>query len=185
MAEVIELKVKKSIANAAVLSTEVNCAGQINSSGEGQMHEDRMSRQYSMQIAQVENLGQILNGLVSAISDAKDNFYNEYKKSIAELAVGISDRILGKRIEVGDYDITEIAAEAIGSVSGKENLTVHVNPEDLAILQSCECEAFKGIEFVADAHVGKAECSVKTNRGTIERHVEESLIRIAKGLEEL
>jgi len=140
--------------------------------------------------AQKESLSQVCQALqdaVEKINDFQKNIFEKNTEQIAKLSAEIARKILMQKIQEGDYEIESIVKEALKNAPTREDVVVHLNPDDLVQFekarQSNASGTFAGIKFVADQNIGQAECLVETPKGVIESLIETHLERIGKALE--
>ena len=134
-----------------------------------------------------------LSQAYQAISDAAaklNHFYEtifaEQKEEIAKLSMEIARKVLMQKIEDGDYKIESIIKEALNNAPTRQDIVVHLNPEDLAECQKALEEKPDGdladVKFVSDAKIGRAECLLESPKGIVESLINEHLDRISKAL---
>ena len=129
---------------------------------------------------------QTLDGLITKVSQFYDEIFAGQKEDIAKLSVEIARRVLMQKVKDGDYEIESIIKEAIKNAPTKQDLVVHLNPDDLLSYQKTQrdsgVEESAGIELVGDANIGRAECVLESPRGIIKSMIEEHLSQIEKAL---
>jgi len=139
---------------------------------------------------QKENLSQVYQALQNAvdrINEFQKNMFEKSKEQIAKLSVEIARKILMQKVQQGDYEIEGIVKEALKNMPTHQDVTVRLNPEDFAQYQKSikddTAGTLTGINFVADASIGRAECLLESPKGKIESLIDEHLERIGKALE--
>lgn len=139
---------------------------------------------------QREGLSQLvatINALAARLNDLHQQTVAHHRSDIAKLAVEIARKILTQRIDRGEYDIQAIVEEALKRAPARQNLVVHLHPEDLAACQQFQREdpdsQFAEVDLVADWSVARADCLVETPKGIVKSFVEEHLARIGEALE--
>lgn len=147
-------------------------------------HESSALKQQREELAQ---LCQTVSSLAARLNDLYQQTVAHHRGDIAKLAVEIARKILMRRIEDGAYDIRTIVEEALKRAPARQNLVVHLNPEDLAACQQFQQEnpetQFAELELVSDWSVDRANCLIETPKGIVKSFVEEHLARIAEALE--
>jgi flagellar biosynthesis/type III secretory pathway protein FliH len=127
-----------------------------------------------------------LNIAASKLSEFCEKVVSEQKEEIARLSVEISRKVLMQKVRDGDYEIESIVKEALNSAPTRQDVIVHLNPEDLAdCRKSLEQEPdgnLKGVQLVSDSKIGRAECQVESPKGIVESLIDEHLERISKAL---
>jgi flagellar biosynthesis/type III secretory pathway protein FliH len=136
--------------------------------------------------AAIEQSCEALNAAAAKLNQMYESTVVRYKEDIARLSVEIARRILAQKIQNGDYKIEEIVKEAIQSTPANQALEIHLNPADLeqckdTIKERLNCTT-KGMEFVSDPNVGRAECVIKTPKGTTESLIDIHLEKISEAL---
>ena len=92
-----------------------------------------------------------------------------------------------QKVQEGDYEIESIVKESLNNAPTRQDVVVHLNPEDLPRIQQLQADgadtALTGLKFVADANIGRAECTLETSKGIIESLIDAHLEQIAKALQ--
>lgn len=129
---------------------------------------------------------QAINGVVTKLNQFYDKVFVEHKEEIAKLSVEIARKILMQKVEDGDYEIQSIVKEALNSAPTRQDIVVHLNPEDLAECQKALKNEPDGtltdVKFVSDSNIGRAECLLESPKGVVESLINEHLDRISKAL---
>lgn len=127
-----------------------------------------------------------LNGVVQNLNEFCDKMFSRHKEEIAHLAVEIARKILVRKVDNGDYEIESIVKKALENAPGREDLVVHLHPDDVAQFEAAQ-EAEPngepaGIKFVSDSNIGRAECLLEGSKGIVKSLISENLERIARAL---
>jgi len=176
MAETIAIQFEKPI-------TSVGFAGDY-----GQKTSDeqvRTSGQLQGQKAELSRLCQTVRNAADKLNQFYDSIFAGHKEEIARLSVEIARKILLQKIQDGDYQIEAIIQEALKSAPTRQDMSVHLNPDDFARCQKIQQDEpgiFTGIKFACDPNIGRAECVIETPKGIVESMINEHLERIAKAL---
>ncbi len=129
---------------------------------------------------------QAVNDVVTKLNQFYDKVFVEHKEEIARLSVEIARKILMQKVEDGDYEIQSIVKEALNNAPTRQNIVVHLNPEDLAECQKALRNepdgTLKDVKFVSDSNIGRAECLLESPKGIVESLINEHLDRISKAL---
>jgi len=127
-----------------------------------------------------------LQGLVAKLNQIYDEIFTGHKEEIAKLSVEIARKILMQKIQDGDYEIESIVKETLKNAPTRQDLVVHLNPEDLADCQKAQQDdnggTLAGVKLVADANIGRAECVLQSPKGIIRSLIDEHLEQIGKAL---
>lgn len=128
----------------------------------------------------------VLNCVTAKINQFCEQLFCKQKEEIARLSVEIARKILVKKIENRDYEIESIVQEALNNAPSRQDVIVHLNPEDLAYCQKAQQDEpggiFSGIKFTPDPKIGRAECLLESPNGIIESLINEQLNKISKAL---
>jgi flagellar biosynthesis/type III secretory pathway protein FliH len=129
---------------------------------------------------------QTLNGVTAKLNQFYDGVFVEHREEITRLSVEIARKILMQKIDNGDYEIESIVKEALKNALSRQDVVVHLNPDDLEQCQKAQQDepngTFVGIKFVSDANIGRAECLLESPKGIIESLIDQHLERIGKAL---
>jgi flagellar biosynthesis/type III secretory pathway protein FliH len=129
---------------------------------------------------------QTLKGLIDKLNEFYDKLFAEHKEEIARLSVEIARKILAQQVQNGDYEIESIVKEALTNAPTRQEVVVHLNPEDLILCQKAQQDepndALAGIKLISDPNIGRAECLLETPKGIVESLIDEHLERIGKAL---
>ncbi|NIP28578.1 MAG: hypothetical protein GWN67_27975 [Phycisphaerae bacterium] len=127
-----------------------------------------------------------LKALTDKLNQFYDTLFTGHKEEIARLSVEIARKILAQKVQNGDYEIESIIKEALANAPTRQDVVVHLNPEDLILCQKAQQDeqndALAGIKLVPDPNIGRAECLIETPKGMVESLIDEHLERIGKAL---
>ena len=129
---------------------------------------------------------QTLNAVVTKLNQFYDKVFAEQREEITRLSVEIARKVLMQKVEKGDYEIESVVKEALKNAPSRQDVVVHLNPEDLAQCQKAKQDEpsgnFVGIKFVSDPNIGRAECRLESPKGIIESLIDQHLERIGQAL---
>jgi flagellar biosynthesis/type III secretory pathway protein FliH len=137
---------------------------------------------------QTENLAQAaaaVSAVAAKLNAFLENEIRQHNQQIAKLAVEIARKVLVQEVSQGHYKIETIIQEALRNAPSRQNISVHLNPEDAASYQALEqngTRLFDGIKIETDPNVKPADCVVITPRGLVESFMETHLLHIAEAL---
>lgn len=127
-----------------------------------------------------------LKALTDKLNQFYDKLFAEHKEEIARLSVEIARKILAQQVQNGDYEIESIVKEALTNAPTRQEVVVHLNPEDLILCQKAQQDepngALADIKLISDPNIGRAECLLETPKGIVESLIDEHLERIGKAL---
>ena len=132
---------------------------------------------------------QTLKSVVAKLNQFYDKVFAETRSEIAKLSVEIARKILMQKVQNKDYEIESIVKEALENAPTRQDIVVHLNPEDLVQYRELQQDdvtgALAGIKLVPDPNIGRAECLLETPKGIIESSIEKHLERIGKALKKV
>ena len=190
MAQTLTIQLEKPITSAKFLDDSA-CADGMKSSeftqDVRQEDTERILNQNSeAQKNEVSQAFQAVNSVVTKLNQFYEKIFSEQKEEIAKLSVEIARKVLMQKVEDGDYKIESIIKETLNNAPTKQDIIVHLNPEDLAQCQKALQEepdsVLKDVKFVSDSNIGRAECQLESPKGIVESLISENLDRISKAL---
>jgi len=191
MSATLTINLDKSIKSATVSASD-NLSSQSPSgtaSGGNGLDSESHGEESEAQKASLLQISRALQDAVEKLNKFCDDAFVEHKEQIARLAVEIARKILVKKVEEGDYEIESIVKEAIKNAPARQDVVVHLNPEDLSQyrrLQEAEAnEAPAGVKFAPDINVGRAECVVETPKGIVESLIDRHLEQVGNALKKV
>ncbi len=191
MTQTLTVRLEKPITSAKFLDESAVGIGVGQVPGLGQANSAANAVQIPAQVSEAQKntfsqTCQAINGVVIKLNQFYEKVFAEQKEEIAKLSVEIARKILMQKVEDGDYEIQSIIKEALNIAPKKQDIVVHLNPEDLAecqkALQNEPDGTLKYVKFVSDSNIGRAECLLESPKGTVESLINEHLDRISKAL---
>ncbi len=145
--------------------------------------------------AQLEAQREELKAAVAAVRAAaakfeelQDEMVTRMESHLVDLAIEIARKVLMQEIRAERYEIDPIVREALGQLPPRQEVAVHLNPEDL---KQCRLAAQDdgpsrpgSLRFLADPSVHRAECVLDTSEGVVESAVDLHLADIAETLKQ-
>lgn len=120
------------------------------------------------------------------LKEFHQNEFAQHNQQIAKLAVEIARKVLVQEVNDGHYKIEAILQEALRNAPSRDDVIVHLNPNDAAFCRQMQeengSEMFGPIKIIADSNVKQAECIVETSQGIVESFMETHLRHIAEAL---
>lgn len=182
MSQTLTIHLEKPIASAEIMDDSAGPGG-VDSAANA---ERILIQDSEAQKAAFSQACQALNAVVARLNECYDKVFVEHKEEIAKLSVEIARKILMQKAEDGDYEIESIVKEALKNSPTRQDIVVHLNPEDFAQCRKAQQDeadgALAGIKFVSDPKIGRAECLLESPKGIIESLINEHLERIGKAL---
>jgi flagellar biosynthesis/type III secretory pathway protein FliH len=179
MSSVVTIQLEKPICSAGLLGDAV----EQSKAAAGAASRAAAPEQQKKNLATV---CQALQEAVNKLDEQYENTFKEHREQISKLSVEIARKIVGQKVQEGDYAIETIVQESLKNVPKRGDVVVHLNPEDLSEYQKVQEGAGEGslacIKLVADASVGRAECLLETPKGVIESFINDQIERIGEAL---
>jgi flagellar biosynthesis/type III secretory pathway protein FliH len=191
MSASLTIRIEKPVVSAEVLDGYVDGAGSELSdrgpSDSGEKTRHLATPGSDSQKTAFSQACQVLNQVAARLQESCADVFAGHREEIARLSVEIARKILMQKVENGDYQIESIIKEALLHVPSRQDLVVHLNPEDLAQCLKAQQQdeqggAFVGIKFVPDPNMGRAECLLESPKGIIKSLIDENLERVGKAL---
>lgn len=147
---------------------------------------ERLEMESSRRAEELQRLCTTVRTISDKLNKVCEETISRNQKDIARLAVEIARKVLAWKTAAGDYDIQTVIEEALKRAPTRQQVVVHMNPEDLRTCQQLQQEAtdgpLGGIELVVDASIAPGDCLVETPKGIVKSFVEEHLERIGEAL---
>ncbi|MFB0524971.1 MAG: FliH/SctL family protein [Phycisphaerae bacterium] len=182
MADPLTINLTKPVKSAKIIDDYNDARCQILDTRQ----ESRIENQESKNKAEIAQLCQTLNGLVGELNRFYEQVLAKHKEEIAKLSVEIAKKVLIQKVQKSDYQIESIVKEALKNAPARQQVLVHLNPQDLSACQKLQQDdpdsAFAEIKFIADPSIGRAECLLETPKGIIKSFIEQHLERISEAL---
>lgn len=182
MTQTLTVHLKKPIASARIMDDSAG-RGRVDSAANA---ERILTQDSEAQKTAFSQAYQALNAVAAKLNECYDKVFVEHKEEIAKLSVEIARKILMQKVEDGDYEIESIVKEALKNSPTRQDIVVHLNPEDLVQCQKAQQDETDGaladIKFVSDPNIGRAECLLESPKGIIESLINEHLERVSKAL---
>lgn len=189
MTRTLTVNLGKPIASAKFLAGSAEAIGNKldgNAQNNSQERTGQVLMQESGTINGFSHAFQAINGVVTKLNQFYNKVFTEQKEDIARLSVEIARKVLMQKVEDGDYKIESIIKEALNNAPTRQDIVVHLNPEDLKECQNALKKnpdiVLADVKFVSDTNIGRAECLLESPKGIVESLINEHLERIGKAL---
>lgn len=124
---------------------------------------------------------QALEALLTRLDAAAERAQAELSQTTVELAVEITQLLVGMRVGAGEYDLESIVRGALAdSGVGRGACVVHLNPEDHERLS--EVLFRSGTTLEADPNLPRGDVHLSTPRGLLVREMSATLTSIREQL---
>ncbi len=188
MAGTLTVNLSKPIKSAGILEDH-NQSLSREVSADGAAAEKTPTQALEMQKTAFLQACQTLNGVAAKLNQFCDKIFAEHREEIARLSVEIARKILVQKVENRDYEIESIVKEALKNTPTRQDVVVHLNPEDLVQCQKAQQDEpagiLAGIKLVSDPNIERAECLVESPKGIIKSLINEHLEQISKALKKV
>jgi flagellar assembly protein FliH len=120
-----------------------------------------------------------LESAAAAVMDLETQIVAGIEAQLVELALGIAQKVIMQEIEDGRYRVEPIVRDALRHLPTQRDVTVHLNPQDLAQWQKAGSEAADAppgnLKVAADPTIRRGECRVETAQGVVSATIAERL----------
>ena len=190
MTQTLTVNLAKPVASAKFLDDSVDSIGSKLPDCAGDYSQEKteqiLTQDSGAQKNEFSQACQTINGVVTKLNQFYEKVFAEQKEEIARLSVEIARKVLMQKVEDGDYKIASIIKEALNKAPTRQDIVVHLNPEDLTECQKALKEepddTLTDVKFVSDSNIGRAECLLESPKGIVESLINEHLDRISKAL---
>lgn len=130
---------------------------------------------------------QELNQALIDARERRDTALKDIEQDVLRLAVKLAEKIIGREIERNDETLADIVATAIRHARQQEMLVVHVNPNDLAVIQNYRdrlstATRARFLDIVADPRIARGGCIVESESGAVDAQLETQLRVLERAL---
>ena len=184
MSQTLTVHLEKPIVSAGISETFGSDPSSAVTDGNG----DRQALTEDSQVrnAALSQACRTLNSLIDKLNQFCDTIFAEHGEEIAKLSVEIARKIIMQKVQDGDYEIESIIKEALKNAPTRQDVLVHINPEDYVLCQKVQQDQpngdLTGIKFISDSNIGRAECLLETPKGIIKSLMNEHLEQIGNAL---
>jgi len=146
--------------------------------------EKALSEQLIQQRGEMLELQQ---GVLNSLHNAVPQLVRESEQALIDLALEVAQKIVAG-IPISQELIEGAIHEAVAQIEQNTEITIQLNPEDLALLKKHESPIFKGLpnadtlRFNASADVTRGGCIVHTRFGLIDARRETKVAQLRKSL---
>jgi len=135
------------------------------------------------ELAALRQARQAVETAAAECQDLSRRLRAEAEAQLMELSVEIARKVLMQEIRAQRYEIEPIVQEALRRLPACQQVTVHLNAQDLARCPAAsEGKAGGNVRFLADPAVQPGECLVETPDGSVESSLEGHLQEIGRAL---
>jgi len=138
-------------------------------------------------LQQRNEMAQLQNGIVNSIKQMFPQMAREMESALIELALESAKRVVAG-VKIDSKAVEAVVREALSQVQDTAEVSVQVNPADLALLQKSKSpllEELPGtgrLRFVPLAEVTRGGCIVQTRFGVVDAQRETKLEQLQKAV---
>ncbi|MBO8141915.1 MAG: hypothetical protein H0Z37_07045 [Firmicutes bacterium] len=147
-------------------------------------------REEGIRQAQLEAEG-ALETLRSVLAEAgrlRDEAAERHEAEVVELALAVSRQLVRRLDEVTPETVRQILEEWLPKAAGAREVTVRLNPADLAALErilpdlTARVDGGARVRWEADEGLSCGGCVIETDRGLVDARMETRLARLAEAV---
>ncbi|MBF0292760.1 MAG: hypothetical protein HQK86_11460 [Nitrospinae bacterium] len=163
-------------------------AGAIREKARQQGHKEGHAAGYAEGLKKAAPVMDSFAALVRELTGAREKFYSNTENEMVELVINVAEMALGDQIEKNPGLIRHVIKSAVRKLQAREEMTIRVNPMDLAEAEKVRAEIIKEVEdiekvsFKGDPLVSRGGCMLDTNMGSIDARVETQLEAMRESL---
>lgn len=135
---------------------------------------------------QTARFEQATQALIEQFRRDADVALEDLSAQVAELAAGITAKIIHRHIAADDRIVLDVVSEALGRLSDINRLRVAINPADKPMLTEHQQEllaqvsGLDGLEIVTDADIERGGCLLDSDQGEVDARLSSQLELIWK-----
>lgn len=187
MSQTLTVQIEKPITSAEIVSGLLEGPGHGVAGEQIEIKSPIQAHDTTFQQGAFTQVFEALGTVVAKLDEFYQKLFVGHKEEIAKLSVEIARKVLMQKVENGDYEIESIVKEALSNAPTREDIVVHLNPDDHAQFQKAQDngpdDVLAGIKFVSDSNIGRAECLLESPKGVIESLINQHLERVGRALQ--
>lgn len=124
---------------------------------------------------------QALAGICQAVDRERESLLRQHQNELIKIAFLIAAKVVHKTVELQPEVVTEVVAEAMRKVAKNQDVTIHVAPPDLKLIEALLKDgkvpflASDHIRMAADDAIGRGGCRLSTDTGEIDATIDGQL----------
>ncbi|MFP4356328.1 MAG: FliH/SctL family protein [Phycisphaerae bacterium] len=147
---------------------------------------DQLRSQAQAQQAECRSAIQALAEATARVESVRQEIIDHAEGQLLELALQIARKVVMQEIQDGRVRIEPIVREAMLRVPTRQEVTVHLNPDDHDQCQIAQQADQSGgsqkMRFVCDPAVARGECVVETREGHVESRIDDHFRTIGEAM---
>lgn len=134
--------------------------------------------------------GRALNECITLIQENSARWLGNLEANVAALAVTVARHVVQRQIEADETLVSDLTLRAMEQYPADEEITVRMNPEDLAVcrpvldemIRSGELGATRSLRWMADASIARGGCLTEGRERIVDGRVDIALERAYRAL---
>ena len=138
-------------------------------------------------MAQRAELLELHQGVVESLRQAVPKVIQETERALMDLAIETASRLVAG-LPIGAETVEAAVREAIGQLQHGAEVTLFLNPDDLALLRKHQSPILQGlpesgsVKFIASPDVSRGGCLAQTRFGTLDTRRETKLQQLREAV---
>lgn len=133
-----------------------------------------------IEIQKNENLkpAQSLVQLIRELSEAKKKIIESAEEQIIQLSLAVAEKVIHSEVTTNREVVLSVLKEAIRSIVDRENMKIHIHPEDLRYITEIKpdfiksFDGAKNVAFEEDRSVGQGGALIETLFGEVDARID-------------
>lgn len=132
----------------------------------------------------VAPLIETVKNILTEVSGLKENIYKTIEAEMLELIFAISEKVIHREIATDKEVVLNTIRAAVAGITGKEEISIKVNPEDLEAARKIKADiigsinGLRNVTIDGDPSIDRGGCTVETNFGSIDARIEQQIEEI-------
>ena len=128
-------------------------------------------------VAKIEEMSRHYGDSLAEIAVLKDALRAQVEEEVVRLAIAVARKVVHREINIDQTVIHALVRVALGRVSGKSAVVVHLNPTDREYMMRAHEELMREegreITFESNSTIGRGGCVIQSETGDIDARIEE------------
>jgi len=127
---------------------------------------------------------------VQALRSEHEAMLAEMEQVVTEVAVAIASRLLHVKVSAGEFAVESLVREVLSRLDSVEQVTVKLNPDDLALLRKrldekqSTLDSDSHMQLVADPSLERGDCVASSGELSVSSRMKDRLAEIREHLSE-
>ena len=136
-------------------------------------------------LEEIAMAGRALNECITFIQENSACWLSNLEENVAALAVMVARHVVQRQIEADETLVSELSLRAMEQYPADEEITVRMNPKDLAtcrpvldeMIRSGELGATRSLRWMADAGIARGGCLTEGRERIVDGRIDTALER--------